>query len=119
MQNKAAECSYCHKRGHLEQVCLTKKRENSHHVSASTDETMPSTGETIPMVLINHGSATCNAPLNVHVGVNGVPIQMELDTGSHLVWWKLLCLSPLGAKQKMYYYGLLRAMVLPCWEDTF
>ena len=54
-KNKAAECSYCHKRGHLEQVCLTKKRENSHHVSASTDETMPSTGETIPMFLINHG----------------------------------------------------------------
>ena len=65
-KNKAAECSYCHKRGYLEQVCLTKKRENSHHMSASTDETMPSTGETIPMFLINHGSATWNAPLNVH-----------------------------------------------------
>ena len=101
---------------------------------------------------MNHGSATCNAPLNVHVGVNGVPIQMELDTGSGVssltetdfakissptvlrkptVVMKgfsgnsITCVGEttlsvtIGRKQKMYYYGLLRAMVLPCWEETF
>eukprot|EP00117_Sycon_ciliatum_P015218 scpid18577/ scgid6200/ Retrotransposable element Tf2 155 kDa protein type 1 len=85
-QHKDTRCRHCHKTGHLERVCLSKKRQQDCH---QLQETISSDdGESVPMYhvyteCVNATSTTkSNAPLYVPVEINGVTVEMEVDTGS-------------------------------------
>ena len=84
--HKTATCRYCQKEGHLERVCLRKKRRQAcHSVQADTTDDYDETGEGVPLFKINDESihsTRANGPLFVPVNVNGACVDMELDTGS-------------------------------------
>ena len=84
----STECRFCHKLGHLEQVCQLKSRrggkQNVHHIDDSPSDTSD-TGEidSVPLFLIRESSQ--HVPpyrVNVHVNDVNTPINMEFDTGS-------------------------------------
>ena len=81
----STECRFCHKLGHLEQVCQLKSRrvgkQNVHHI----DDSPSDTGEidSVPLFLIRETSQhVLPYRVNVHVNDVNTPINMEFDTGS-------------------------------------
>ena len=82
-------CHYCKKRGHIDKVCLSKKRgtsakmtspQNRKHVHHVHDETFASDDEFIQSVREN-GRAT-SGKFWVKPQINGCAIDFEIDTGS-------------------------------------
>ena len=84
-----AECHFCHKKGHLETVCIAKQksRENHRNVSKRTHqvtgaaEEQESSGEEYLLFYLHPED---RSSFTVHVGVNGATLQMEVDTGAAL-----------------------------------
>ena len=79
------KCNFCSKTGHLEKVCLSKKREKNVRYSkrAHVKYVEKNDSDNEPMYHfmsnVNHMSAD---PLTITPIISGKPLQMELDTGS-------------------------------------
>lgn len=69
-------CNYCHKRGHIERVCLSKRRDVK-----AVEEEIPNTDTEVPVnnIMINR---TAIDPIWVTPIVKNIPLRMELDTGA-------------------------------------
>ena len=91
--HQGTKCRYCHKIGHLEHACLSKKKAQGqtrvHHLDkqlefpgeASSDNSLDATME-VPLYKIH---ANNHNPLySVEAEINGppLPIRFEIDTGS-------------------------------------
>ena len=90
-KHKNTECNYCHNTGHLEQICLSRKRaqskqrSNANAVSVDTSELSDVSDDTD--VLYHVFSVTGSAPLKTQLTVNGVPVfcsKLILEPEFHL-----------------------------------
>ena len=85
--HRGSKCSYCHKIGHLEHACLSKKRASGqsriHHLDAEVDS-----GEVFPELpdvsIYTIKSNPNNPPYSIKATINDspIPISLEIDTGS-------------------------------------
>ena len=75
------ECHYCHKKGHIASVCRQKAKKQQastkamHAVAESGDPDPPE----YPMHIVD---SPPSQPISVQVRLNGIPIDMEMDTGA-------------------------------------
>ena len=82
----SSTCNFCRKKGHLESVCLTKKR------SQGSIKYIPEEGE-LPVEIVK--SIQGQDPVMVQLQVNGKKCEFEVDSGvrdnfcSEKVWKKL------------------------------
>ena len=88
-KHKNTECNYCHKTGHLERACLSRKRAQNDQKyvpkqRSNTNTVFVDTTElsSVSDVLYHIFSVTGAAPLRTQVTVNGVPVLFQIDTGA-------------------------------------
>ena len=66
-------CNFCHKKGHIERACLSKKRQNKvHQVTAEQ-----------PILHLSENKSHTN-PITLNPRIGKTEVQMELDTGTAL-----------------------------------
>ncbi|EDO42391.1 predicted protein, partial [Nematostella vectensis] len=77
-----ATCHYCHKVGHIERVCLSKKKKQQDQTNVATDN---SSGHCSPdeeySTLYRVETKGVTPPLNFDVLVDGTKVSFQLDTG--------------------------------------
>ena len=89
--HKEATCHFCHKKGHLSRVCLSKARQargsvgkakppsqRAHAVTAADRESSP---EELQLFHIGHKQSKIK-PLPCTLTIEGKPVEMEIDTGA-------------------------------------
>ena len=82
---KEYECHFCRKKGHLASVCRKKKARSSKQedsMDKSNANVVEGEEESPEYPLFNISKCTPSKPLLVKVLINGVSINMELDTGA-------------------------------------
>ena len=88
---KATECKFCHKKGHLERVCMAKSRRGripvNNVIADGSDQELEEQDESfpcVPLFTIVEMSSKGVPPYAVQVHMNDMPIhvRMEIDTGS-------------------------------------
>ena len=82
---KEYECHFCRKKGHLASVCRKKKARSSKpedSMDKSNANVVEGEEESPEYPLFNISKCTPSKPLLVKVLINGVSINMELDTGA-------------------------------------
>ena len=88
--HKSTKCRFYKRMEHLELVCRSKKRQqDTHQLDDDTmydDDDDDDTGESVPLFHVCNVSQSTekgsNGPLFVPVTINGLLVEMELDTGS-------------------------------------
>ena len=93
------ECDYCHKIGHIERTCMSKKQKQKNeksenrtkfkskkhrklHQMDETSESDTSSDELNHFAEVNSMDNKGNDPMHVSPRVNGVSCRMQIDTGS-------------------------------------
>ena len=92
---KDAKCHPCGKSGHLSRACRSKnkakkpeRRETAHHLAGTgqeetvSDNSSEDEGPPSPYGLYTFHSN--NTPYKVNMSINGIPMDMEIDTGASL-----------------------------------
>ena len=81
---KSYKCNACSKLGHLERVCRNKTKESANYVKS--DESVNETDQNDTTQQTNHlgmfNVRDNSPPIKVQVGINDVPVVMEVDTGA-------------------------------------
>ena len=84
---RSVECNYCHKKGHIASVCYKRARANKNKSSKfsstnqiNTDSHDPPAEDINSIYKLNNTVRV--DPIKVKVLVNGVRIEMEVDTGA-------------------------------------
>lgn len=69
-------CRYCKKKGHLEKICLSKKRNTNRNVNFADDQEDQLNG-------VYCVQSTCRVqPYEVETSLAGMPVRMQVDTGA-------------------------------------
>ncbi|BES97006.1 Hypothetical Protein NTJ_09819 [Nesidiocoris tenuis] len=92
---KNLHCGFCSMAGHVEKVCMRKKKIDVKHVDNgdSDADTLCSLQDDLPFAnsyhIHNVKSQTC-PPMLITVNINKIPVQLELDSGSKytIINWK-------------------------------
>ena len=88
---KATECKFCHKKGHLERVCMAESRRGripvNNVIADGSDQEFEEQDESfpcVPLFTIVEMSSKGVPPYAVQVQMNDMPIhvRMEIDTGN-------------------------------------
>ena len=79
---REAECHYCKKRGHIATVCRKKKSRQKQGDKTKAQANHVDGGEDSDNYSMFQVSTSSTRPLMVTVQVNGVDLEMELDTGA-------------------------------------
>lgn len=87
-----AICRFCKKRGHIEKICIKKKKSNQKDVNFTQIE---DNGDLLNGIY-NMQSATRVPPYEVDIFIAGVPVRMQVDTGASFSLinertWSVLC----------------------------
>lgn len=85
---KRTECRYCKRQGHIERACQKKQKRRVKHIQTETDDDTTETGEIEPVCVplslyyVNGVAGSKVGPYVFDVEVNGMSVEMEIDTGS-------------------------------------
>jgi hypothetical protein len=77
-------CTFCNKVGHLECVCLTKKRLNKGNSQVHYEQVLEPGDAQLNMVAVLDNTAKIPPPLLVDVEIESDKVTMEVDTGADL-----------------------------------
>ena len=80
------ECHYCKKKGHLAAVCRKKKAKEKSDAVSSKDQAQANVvgdeEESVDYSLFKVTGSISNKPLLASILINGVSVEMEIDTGA-------------------------------------
>ena len=83
---KEATCHFCGKVGHLKSVCYSRKKTEAHQKKKETPHpvltVLEKDSDECPLILYTSQSPSSTPPIEVSITMEGLPIEIELDTGA-------------------------------------
>lgn len=98
-----AVCRYCNKKGHLEKICIAKKKNSNRNVNFTGDDVGDANLLNGIYTTAYTGSDNRVPPYEVEVSLQGMPVPMQVDTGASFslvnerTWRALRARLPAGA----------------------